>query len=251
MSGSPLRLPEAQLRAHFRALGEVFAKHVDGSATPELYADWTGDLVLVAMGGNGLERAARNRGPHSWVAPLIQIGGGLWTWLGYREQWSPEPPAGETKRFSFRSGGLTVHLGQRSSLQKPQIFRAEWAGWARWDRAEFGFQAGDAGHPHWQFDVLDSLRRDEAEERATTYLAVLKQEQDGESPPDFAPELDDQVIHDLISTAKISRMHFASAAAWWKPAPQDAHAHAPAKARDIQTWVDRTVSYVVSELARL
>jgi hypothetical protein len=49
----------------------------------------------------------------------------------------------------------------------------------------------------------------------------------------------------------MSRMHFASAAAWWKNSPQDAHAHTPETAQHIQEWLRGTLSYIAQELRRL
>ena len=87
------------------------------------------------------EPVQRNRGARVQVAPLLQLEQGLWVWLSYREEWANERPVGGRRRFSFRAGSITVHFGWKQDLFKPQMFRAEWAGWAKWDNREYGFQA--------------------------------------------------------------------------------------------------------------
>jgi hypothetical protein len=184
--------------------------------------------------------------------PMLHLKSGLWAWLGYREDWDGEPSAGRVRRFSFRSAGLTVHFGYRNVRHKPQMFRAEWAGWARWNGTNYSHQAGDAAHPHWQFDVLESLKRDDASERAATFLSVLKSEEGSAEPREFRPQtLDDDDVGDMIGVQELSRIHFASAAAWWKSQPGGIHAHAPSKAEDIQVWLRETLIYLLRELGRL
>lgn len=252
MCRDPLLLPESRLQMHFVAIDETLKRQVDASATPRVSVDWTSGAVVAGLAGAGCERVSRNRGASTYVAPLMCLNSALWAWVGYKEEWSPEPPAGQTKRFSFKSAGITIYLGLRASLQKPQLFRAEWAGWAKWDGTSYGYQAGDAAHPHWQFDVLDSLKRDEVAERAATYLAVLKEEHYANDLEEFVPNgLGEEEVYDLVSTSNISRIHFASAAAWWRVKPDDAHAHAPTEASEIQVWLDRTLSYVTTELCRI
>lgn len=209
--------------------------------------------LVVGLVGVGCESALRNRGPDVLVAPMLHLEGGLWAWFSYREEWDGEPPAGRVKRFSFRAASLTVHFGYRNMRHKPQMFRAEWAGWARWNGSEFGFQAGDAAHPHWQFDAIESLKRDEATERAAVFLSVLRsEEQETAAPRDFSPPaLTRGDVDDVIGAQELSRLHFASAAAWWKSAPNDRHVHAPSAPKDIQVWLKETLIYVLRELGRL
>ena len=148
--------------------------------------------------------------------------------------------------------GLTVHFGYRNANDKPQIFRAEWAGWARWNAGEWGYQAGSAGHPHWQIDAMESLRREDAAKRAATYLGVLRLEEQGMEVRDFSPrEIDHEEICDVAGAQDLSRIHFASAAPWWKRAPKDAHAHSPTQLSDVERWLGKTLQYVCQELLRL
>ena len=243
---------EASLATHFGSMGSTLDTHIDRSAGVKLVADWDTVPLVAGLTGPGCEYVARNRGPNVPVAPVLLLESGLWVWVGYREEWDSERPAGPTRRFSFRSTGLTFHFGYRNYLYKPQMFRAEWAGWSRWNGIEYSYQAGDAAHPHWQIDALESLRRDDADEQVATLLAVIRQEEQEAEPRDFSPQfMESEVVSDLISQQELSRIHFASAAAWWKAVPDDTHAHSPTTVTDIRVWVDRTLKYVVRELTRL
>ena len=154
----PLRVTEASLAAHFGSIGAALGSKVDPAARVKLDADWSVVPLTAGLVGEGCEIISRNRGPDVPVAPMLLLESGLWAWVGYREEWDSEPPAGRVRRFSFRSAGLTIHFGYRNVRHKPQMFRAEWAGWARWNGTDYGYQAGEAAHPHWQFDALESLK---------------------------------------------------------------------------------------------
>ena len=249
---APLVVPEESLAKHFASIGATLDAHVVGSAGAKLFADWSVVPLVVGFVGEGCEVTSRNRGPDVPVAPLLLLENGLWAWLGYREEWEGEKPAGLVRRYSFRSAGLTVHFGYRNNRHKPQMFRAEWAGWARWNGSDYGYQAGNAAHPHWQFDALESLKRDDADDRAMIFLSVLKSEAKNIKPHDFSPQsMGHDAIGELVGEQELSRIHFASAAAWWKTAPDDAHAHAPTSPADIEAWVQETVQYTLRELSRL
>jgi hypothetical protein len=248
----PLEVRENSLVDHFAAVSATLGTNVDPTAHATLHADWSVIPIVAGLVGEGCEITPRNRGPDVQVAPLFLLESGLWAWLGYREEWDRAKPAGRVKRFSFRSAGLTVYFGFRNLRHKPQMFRAEWAGWARWKGTDYGYQGEDAAHPHWQFDALESLKRDDAAERAATFLSVLKSEEAAAVPRDFSPQaLSRDDVGDMISVQELSRIHFASAAAWWKDAAENSHAHAPSSVHDIQRWVRKTLVYVCSELSRL
>jgi hypothetical protein len=184
------------------------------------------------------------------VVPLLYLEQGLWAWLGYQEEWDEEQQNRKTRKFSFRSVGLTIHFGWKNDLFKPQMFRTEWAGWAKWREDEFSFQAADAGHPHWQFDALESLSDDELAERADILRDLLEVPEESDIR-EFSPQLPDADVRDMVTHQKLSRMHFASAAAWWKSAPHDEHAHGPTNIADVENWVRRSLAYVRGELKRL
>lgn len=245
----PLLASRTQVEMHFVRVEEALEEVVDPGAKVRVSADWDMAPVVAGLGGLGSELISRNRGARSAVSPLLHLHRGLWAWLGYREEWDEEKPKGKHRQFSFRSAGITIHFGFKNDAYKPQMFRAEWAGYAKWNGDTLAFQAGTAGHPHWQFDVLESLEEDGATETARLLMDLLREEPGEER--DFLPRLALSDTRTLISSQKMSRIHFASAAAWWKPAPNDSQAHCPAKPVDIQMWVGRTVAYVTSELGRL
>lgn len=249
---TPLTLAESRLAGHFREIEGILQKCLDGGGGTTIVADWTVPTVVAALVGSGCERTERRRGGYTYVAPLVHLGNGLWAWLGFREEWDRERQYGSTRRYSFRTAGLTIYFGYRNTEHKPQMFRAEWAGWARWNGAELSHQANDAGHPHWQFDAVEGLKEEGQDESIDTLLAVLRSEADDVGPREFSPSrVEAGVVREMVVSQEISRLHFASAATWWKASPEDAHTHVPSAPRDIELWVRRTVDYICNELQRL
>lgn len=208
--------------------------------------------ATVGFVGEVCEPVDRVRGQTAQVLQLRDLGADLWAWIGYQEEWdSSEGRIKGNPTFVFRSAGLTVHIGLTGNRQKPQIFRAEWAGWTTW-RGSDGFQAGNAGHPHWQFDALDSLDMEANAKEAQEFLDLLRLEGEGVPPREFVPQLveaDD--LRSLVRQRPLSRMHFPSSAQWWRDAPHDAHAHAPDNVDELRRWVVAVVRYVGPELDRL
>ena len=102
-----------------------------------------------------------------------------------------------------------------------------------------------------QFDVLESLRRDGEEQLARTYLAVLREEAEGVEPRVFSPSVETSEIDEIVGAKDFGRMHFASAAAWWRTASFDSHAHFPTSTSDVEAWVRKTIDYTAEELERL
>ena len=235
---------------HFKESGTILGSAVHTSAQLEVGADFGYPGVIGGLYGSGCELIPRNRGRSVHVAPLTHLVQDLWVWLGYREEWDEERPNRRIRRYSFRSVGLSIHFGLRNSVFKPQMFRAEWAGWARWDGSEYRFQAANAGHPHWQFDALDSIRDDDLSLRAKQLLRRLKADSEPEIR-EFSPQLSCGDVRDLVTAQNVSRIHFTSAAAWWKSPPYGEHVHAPAKVADIENWVRHSVEYIKHELERL
>ncbi len=252
MVSSPLIETDTSVATHFTSIEATLGDHVHESATPKLSADWSVVPVVAGLVGTGCEYANRNRGRAVPVAPVLLLGEGLWAWIGYREEWGGALPGGGTRRLSFESAGLTIHFGYRNSRHKLQMFRAEWAGWATRDEAGYSYEAGDAADPHWHFDAAESLTHDDAAERAAEYLSVLKLERQDTEPQDFSPPsvgLED--VRHLVSTQELSRIHFPSAATWWKGLASASHVHSPESVKEIQVWVDKTLGCVVRELTRL
>lgn len=246
----PFQVAVESVADHFDQVEAVLRRHVDRSAKPVLGREQVGDLVMAGLEGDGLESTMRNRGAQTVrLAPLAPVRDGLWAWLGYREEWS-RAPGGGTPRLFFRSSSITVHFGFKDTDPKPQMFRAEWAG-LDLRGGKYQFQGGNAGHPHWQFDAIESLVRIDDGSEAAELAAILRQEAGLTKLRDFAPaSMDDADVRKLVAARKIEAIHFASAATWWR---EDAatHAHLPRNAADIRTWVGKTLQYVSEELQRV
>ena len=113
------------------------------------------DSVWAGFTGIACERVTRNHGGTTWVAPLCSMPSDLLAWLGWQEVW--RKTAG-LKTFQFRNIGLTVYIGRQNEALKPQFLRLEWPGISNWSGSDLSFQSPGAGHPHWQFDLLQSLK---------------------------------------------------------------------------------------------
>ena len=246
-------LSEDRLSQHFAAVEAIINGVVGTDVTARVVPDWGVTPLSVGLVGKGCEIVSRNRGPNVYVAPLLCYDEGIWAWLGFYQEWASEPTSGKTRRYSYRSTGLTIHLGFRNILHKPQMLRAEWAGWARWNGQSYDQQAGNAGHPHWQFDGVGSLRPGNSGElTAREYLEVLSGEAQTVEPRAFIPEgIESSDINEIIGLKDFGRLHLASVAAWWRKAPEDIHTHFPSSASDVETWVKKTIDYTVGELDRL
>ena len=249
-SPEPLIASQSKLDMHFRRTGDILAAAVDISVKVRIEVDRPLSHIVGGLTGAGCEFIPRNRGLRVPVAPLLHLQQGLWAWLGYQEEWDEARQYFKIRRFSFRSVGLTIHFGLKNDVFKPQMFRAEWAGWAKWSGVDYSFQTADAGHPHWQFDALDSLPDADLAQRATMLRSLLEAKAEPEIR-EFSPQLPNSDVRDMVTTQKLSRIHFASAAAWWKSAPHDEHAHGPANLADVENWVRRSLDYVRLELKRL
>ena len=229
----------SRLERHFIAVQETLGTYASGV---QVNADWDRrPLVAGVVSGGPAERTPRNRGRDAFVAPLRQLGGELWAWLGLREEWSADASRG-SRRLTFHSSALTFHVGYRGAGSKPQMFRAEWA-WT-----DGGSESDGAGHPHWQIDALESLTGIEAEAEAEAErLSVL-----GDTNISVAPAIPGRRLTLIEELAGVfSRLHFASAASWWRPKPESHHIHAPACVRDLESWLQATVKYTHEELGRL
>lgn len=239
------------MEAHLNQIAEVLGAVVDVDAQVEIQVDWNVSPAVAALAGDGCERIARNRGRAGvQVAPIKHLGRGLWVWLSYREEWSYDRQVAGRQSFTFRSASMTVHFGLKFDEYKPQMFRAEWAGWTDWGGNDLSYQAGNAAHPHWQFDALESLSEAGIDERAALLREILEDE-DRDEIQDFAPQLPEGDVRDLVSHQSLSRIHFTSAAAWWKAPPHCDHAHSPMRVKDIKIWLSGSLSYLSSELDRL
>ena len=235
---------------HFGKSAAILASAVHTSAKLRVVPEFLHPGVIVGLYGSGCERVPRNRGRPVYVAPLLCLGQDVWAWLGYREEWYKEGSNRRDLRYSFRSVSLSIHFGLRNTVFKPQMFRAEWAGWARWSGSDYGFQAANSGHPHWHFDALDIVSEDSGSERAAQLLSGLRPEAESEIHT-FSPELSDAAVRGFVTAQKVSRIHFASATAWWKSLPLGEHVHGPASLAHVENWVRHSLDYIKSELEGL
>ncbi len=246
----PFRMAADGLEAH-RLETAVLLSSRTLARTVSLEREEVGPVTAFGIArGDGAERTARNRGADVFVVPMLDLGDGMAAWLGYREEWSSEA-AGKSRNFSFRSSGVTIHFGYSGVEPKPQMFRAEWAGLVLVDKG-YGYQAGDAGHPHWQFDAMESLAAAEAGDDAAMYAEMIRAERVEPELRDFAlPAAAIPEVKAIASTRSVAAIHFASAAAWWRPTPDDAHAHHPGNVQQVRRWLSRTLDYLSAELRRV
>lgn len=248
----PLVLSEQQLIQHFAAVEAIINGLVSADVTVRVAPDWGVTPLSAGLVGKGCEIVSRHRGPDVYVAPLVCYDEGIWAWLGFYQEWESEARSRKTRRYSYRSTGLTIHFGFRNIAHKPQIFRAEWAGWAKWNGQSYNQQAGNAGHPHWQFDGVESLRPGDGGRLARNYWELLKGGTRAVEPQAFSPQgVGSADVDEIVGAKDFSRLHLASVAAWWRKAPENAHAHSPASVSDIEAWVRKTIEYTVGELDRL
>lgn len=205
----------------------------------------TGDLAfapeisstasVMTLGGRASEMISRNRGRTHRVVPLAAVSDDVFIWTGYREAWQK---LGSEQNFRFVEAGFTLHLGRLGELSKPQIMRSEWVG--RRSRAFVAL----AGHPHWQFDVLESAR-------ASVPIA----------PPSFGGLGDPREViefkrnsaivdeSDLLLGLTVENMHFASAAHWWRLSGSDV-AHVPESVAELDRWILGCIGYLRQEAGR-
>lgn len=252
-ANAPLRLKLGALTAHHEILQGEIGRLSNRLGKVRIESDYGLPRIAAGLTGEGCELAERTMGGGALLVPLRPMGAGLWAWLGYREEWDLQTTkrAPSKPEFQFRTAGLTVHFGIIGDRQKPQLFRAEWAGWTSWPEG-LGFQAGDAGHPHWQFDALESLGTEAEAEEADALLLVLRAELGPTEPRDFVPQgLKVEDVRSLVRRRQLSKIHFPSGAHWWKETPHSAHAHAPNKAEELRRWVSMSIAYISEELARL
>jgi hypothetical protein len=208
-----------------------------GLATGELAfaPEISSTAALMTLAGRASEMIARNRGRTHRVVPLCPVTDDVLVWTGYRECWRKQ---GAEQNFRFVEGGFTLHIGRQGEVSKPQILRSEWIG------RRSGAFINQAGHPHWQLDVLESARVDvpkapaRFDDPATPRTAL-------EFSSEPAPVVDDNLLLGLT----VERMHLASAALWWR-VPSVPVAHLPETVGDLDRWILGCVAYLRQEAAR-
>lgn len=242
----PLEVTKRDLDQHLVETTKILIGTTDRrQQQAHLAAEVAGSTLTAGLVGAGCERIERNIGGRTNVIAFLPLQGQLLAWLGYCENWCVLSKRG--KNHEFRSASLSVYFGLEHEAYKPQVLRAEWAGWAKWDGASYAFQS-EAGHPHWQIDALESLGQDTSALRGKT-LQALQDSDEGEVVHEFLPEAD--TVRGLVLAQGLSRVHFPSAAAWWRPTPQNGHAFTPEDTMQLRSWLTLTLRYLKSELASL
>lgn len=229
MSASAFSQRCKTLAAHFAgkvelAIGEIaFAPEISSTS------------AVMTLGGRASETISRNRGKPHRVVPLCAITDDVFVWTGYRESWQKQ---GTEQNFRFVEGGFTLHIGKQGELLKPQILRGEWVG-----RRSNTF-VDKAGHPHWQLDVLESVRVGFPEPiaRFDDPIEPSEVQEFGRQPSSVK---DDNLLLGLT----VERMHLASAALWWRQ-PAISVAHVPETVADLDRWILGCVAYLRQEAAR-
>ena len=259
---APLRVPKATVQRHWGVLQDKLGKvlpRVGGKYFIESSAvgGAVGDLRCGDFPG---ERAHRERGFNVPVVPLLEAETSeVRYWLSVHQEWREDLTPG-SKRLVYHTTGLTVFFGDSASLDKLQLFRAEWAGVRTQSPGIFIFEAPGAGHPHWQFDVYESRAGEVEEERkrveglAQALDEITKVEEFSEMVvAELSPE---SVLSRNLCMQRLSRAHFASCANWSKfpwigdSSQTSAHAQGPADVSEIANWIVSTVVYLTQELSR-
>lgn len=210
-----------------------------------IFPDTQADRVWAGLQGNKCERTSRNRGGAANVVPLCELPKSLVAWLGFQEVWDIESGF---RPYIFRQLSLTIHFGFIGDPLKPQAFRLEWPGIRDWSGAGLTFQTPGAGHPHWQFDILESLSKLKRREEAGKFEP---------EDPDYVEEFDAEdkllSIDECLASLSLESIHFASAAKWWLPKEAEhvgQHMNAPPDAEALSLWVSESLRYVKQELGR-
>lgn len=184
--------------------------------------------------GLGSERVDRNAGrPHN-IVRICPLADDIFAWAGYREDWRTETG---TQTFSFVNAGFTVHVGRAGEVVKPQLLRSEWVG-----PRDGGF-TNLAGHPHWQWDALESVRARD------TQSAPRFSAERNTTAREFGAATREVLEQDPLLSLTVERMHFASAALWWRT-PTPPVAHGAETVEDIDRWALGCLSYLRQELGR-
>jgi hypothetical protein len=189
----------------------------------------------MTLGGRASEMIARNRGRPHRVLPLALLNDDVWMWTGYREGWLKQ---GSEQNFRFVDAGFTLHIGRPGELTKPQILRSEWVG-----RRSRAF-VEQAGHPHWQLDVLESARAGVSPPQLVRFGEPVERQ----PAIEFAGVKPTEPT-DLLLGLTVENMHLASAAPWWRLSGADV-AHLPETVADLDRWILGCIAYLRQEAVR-
>lgn len=209
----------------------------------QVQGDYVSTGVWAGLVGSSCERIQRDRGGPAFVAPLTTLQEGLLAWLGIYETWDS---AG--RRYKFRHLSLAIHFGFEGDPVKPQVFRSEWAGFQAAGDLSSEFETGDVANPHWQIDLGYLVR---------SYFRQSESDNRREFLEDKVENFDDSVknrsVTELILSATLERLHFASVAPWWRQRDQDhkpVYVNVPGDEQSLSRWMVGCIAYLKEELDR-
>ena len=153
---------------------------------------------------------------------------------------------GAMKGYMFRHLSLTIHFGFQRDSVKPQVFRSEWESVQAANGSNVKFASGDVANPHWQFDLGLLIR---------SHLEEMKVSRGNEFPDDLVEDFENTItngnVTELILSATLERLHFASAAPWWKAQEfeeKSVYVNAPSDEQTLSRWMVGCIAYLKKEL---
>lgn len=218
-----------------KALSSKLSDCFEGSPRPSAFGFNKiprGESIELTMGGTSTEWTNRNIGGGHRVLSLCTLTQDQFAWLGYRELW-----VASGRSYDFSEAAITIHIGKKDIIDKDQLMRLEWVA-----PNASSFQS-DVGHPHWQIDVLDTLKNRAPEE------AIKFEPDKPKTPVPFSVDTEPNQELNYLENLKLHRMHLASAAAWWRSDPETV-SFAPQRESEIDMWLRQSISYVRKELRR-
>jgi len=233
----PYLTSHGKLSPHWHTLREeIKAANRKGIKDVDLTAEATATMLVASLSGKETRRANRHRGDPIPVIPFRQIGADWDAWFGYREVWKPTSQS----RFAFSSADLTIFFAPVETEAFEQVLRAEWMGPNELDTNIWSFRPENAGHPHWQIDVTETLQAN------ADYQSAMELVRAPDVPREFGVE--PEKSSPVAPWINLGRIHFASSMRPWL----DSHiAHRPQDLGQIRQWVISTLSILDSEFERL
>ncbi|RWL96862.1 MAG: hypothetical protein EOR68_17655 [Mesorhizobium sp.] len=233
----PFLASSGQLKQHWTQLTKDIKPKIDTRASGSLLIDTAvQDSFIVSFVGREVRRAGRLRGEPIAVVPFRLIANGWEAWIGYREVWSRSK---SSARLAFSSADLTAYFTVAGAEAFKQVLRAEWAGVVE-SSGVWYFRPENAGHPHWQIDVTETLQQD------VDYITARQLLEETAPPREFGePE------RSTIASPpwfQLSRIHFASG---MRPWVDSTIAHGPLTLESIRRWVVDTLTLLHAEFERL
>jgi hypothetical protein len=263
---SPLHAQKGVIETHWQLLLPELKRILPRDGAPYLMdvgtlEGITGNLIC---GGFPDQKAIRERGPTASLVPLLEEDHSDFSyWLSLHQGWR-ENHRPQIRGFIYHTTSITVYFGHPNTVEKIQLFRAEWPG-VRVQREgkyeNFIFEAPGAGHPHWQFDAYQS-RAGQVESERQRLISISR------TLDELLPEVEnfgESVVTELVSSEEterfkcmqqVTRIHFASHANWaiqpWRGDETNTkpHTRGPATTTEILNWITSSLSYIQRELNR-